>query len=89
MAGKTGTARVVGSDGYTDQRHVALFAGVAPLTDPRIVMVVVINQPGGPKISGGAVAAPVFARVAERALRLLGVAPDAQHLIAAVDGRRT
>ena len=89
VAGKTGTARVVGSDGYTDQRHVALFAGVAPLTDPRIVMVVVINQPGGPKISGGAVAAPVFARVAERALRLLGVAPDAQHLIAAVDGRRT
>ena len=89
VAGKTGTARVVGSDGYTDQRHVALFAGVAPLTDPRIVMVVVINQPGGPKISGGAVAAPVFARVAERALRLLGVAPDAQHLIAAVDGRTT
>ena len=89
VAGKTGTARVVGSEGYTDQRHVALFAGVAPLTDPRIVMVVVINQPGGPKISGGAVAAPVFAGVAERALRLLGVAPDAQHLIAAVDGRRT
>ena len=89
VAGKTGTARVVGSDGYTDQRHVALFAGVAPLTNPRIVMVVVINQPGGPKISGGAVAAPVFARVAERALRLLGVAPDAQQLIAAVDGRGT
>ena len=86
VAGKTGTSRVVGADGYTDQRHVALFSGVVPLTDPRIVMVVVINQPGGPKISGGAVAAPIFARVAERALRLLGVAPDAQQLIAAVDG---
>ncbi len=89
VAGKTGTARVVVNDGYTDQRHVALFAGMAPLTDPRIVMVVVINQPGGPKISGGTVAAPVFARVAERALRLLGVAPDAQHLVAAADGRGT
>ncbi|MYK83972.1 MAG: hypothetical protein F4024_15650 [Gammaproteobacteria bacterium] len=89
VAGKTGTARVVVSDGYTDQRHVALFAGVVPLTDPQIVMVVVINQPSGPKISGGAVAAPIFARVAERALRLLGVAPDAQHLIAAVEGRRS
>ena len=88
VGGKTGTARVVGSEGYTDQRHVALFAGVAPLTDPQIVMVVVINQPGGEKISGGAVAAPIFARVAERALRLLGIAPDAQQLIAAVDGGR-
>ncbi len=86
VAGKTGTARLVSDGGYTDQRHVALFAGVVPLTAPRIVMVVVINQPGGPQISGGAVAAPIFARVAERALRLLGVAPDAQHLIAAVDG---
>lgn len=88
VAGKTGTARLVGSDGYTDQRHVAWFAGVAPLTDPQIVMVVVVNQPGGPKVSGGAVAAPIFSRVAERALRLLGIAPDAQQWFAAADGGR-
>ena len=82
VAGKTGTTRVVGSEGYTDERHVALFAGIAPLSDPRIVMVVVVNQPQGEQFGGGAVAAPVFSRVAERAMRLLGVSPDAGLLLA-------
>ncbi len=74
-AGKTGTARKVTSQGYDDRSHVAFFAGFAPAEQPRIVLVVVVNEPrwGG----GGTVAAPVFARVAARALRLLGVAPDA------------
>lgn len=77
IAGKTGTSRKVGPDGYDDERHVALFAGIAPVSDPRFVMVVVINEPGGSARGGGAVAAPVFGRVAARALRLLGVTPDA------------
>ncbi len=76
VAGKTGTTRIVGNEGYTDERHVALFAGIAPLADPRIVMVVVVNQPQGKLFGGGAVAAPVFSRVAQRAMRLLGVSPD-------------
>ena len=80
VAGKTGTTRIVNKDGYTDKRHVALFVGVAPLTDPRILMVVVVNDASGSRIGGGAVAAPVFARVAERALRLMGIPPDARQL---------
>ena len=76
VAGKTGTARKVGSDGYDDERHVALFAGLAPVSAPRLVVVVVINEPQGQLRGGGEVAAPVFARVVARSMRLLGVKPD-------------
>ena len=78
VAGKTGTARLVGPQGYTDERHVAWFAGVVPVSKPRLVVVVVVNEPKAGLSGGGAVAAPVFGRVAQRSLRLLGVAPDAQ-----------
>jgi len=76
VAGKTGTARMVGPDGYDDERHAAWFAGIVPVSNPRLVMVVLINEPSSGLSGGGAVAAPVFARVAERSLPLLGVAPD-------------
>ena len=76
VAGKTGTARVLGKDGYDDERHVAWFAGLVPVSDPKIVMVIVVNEPAGGPASGGKVAAPVFARVAEHSLRMLGAAPD-------------
>lgn len=76
VAGKTGTARKVGSEGYDDSRHVAFFAGIAPADDPRIVVVVVVNEPKGERIGGGDVAAPVFSRIVARALRILGVEPD-------------
>ena len=79
VAGKTGTARVVGRDGYDDERHAAWFAGIAPAQNPRFVMVVLINEPTAGVSGGGAVAAPVFARVAQRALPLLGVMPDEQY----------
>ncbi len=82
VAGKTGTARKLYNGRYDDERHVALFAGVAPVSDPRIVMVVVVDEPGTRATGGGAAAAPIFARVGERALRLLGVVPDAPLLIA-------
>ena len=78
VAGKTGTVRKVGPDGqYDDSRHVAMFAGFAPAADPRIVVVVVIDEPQGALRGGGAVAAPVFSRVVTRALRVLGVNPKA------------
>ena len=76
VAGKTGTTRKVTAGGYDDARHVALFAGFAPAADPKIVLVVVVNEPRGAAIGGGSVAAPVFARIMARALRILGVAPD-------------
>ena len=76
VGGKTGTARKVGAGGYDDTRHVAWFAGIAPLKDPQIVMVVLINEPRRGPVGGGSVAAPVFARVASRALRALAVPPE-------------
>ncbi len=76
VAGKTGTARMIGANGYDDERHISWFAGVAPVSDPKVVMIIVINEAKAGRSGGGKVAAPVFARVAERSLRLLGVSPD-------------
>ncbi|MCL4104171.1 UNVERIFIED_CONTAM: hypothetical protein GTU68_035033 [Idotea baltica] len=80
VGGKTGTVHKVGPGGYQD-KYVALFAGVAPINDPRIVTVVVINEPKGEDHGGGSVAAPVFSKVTEGALRLLGVPPTEQQEI--------
>ncbi len=75
VAGKTGTARKVGRNGYDDERHLALFAGLAPADKPRIVAVVTIDEPATDLYSGGTVAAPLFSRVAAGTLRLLQVPP--------------
>jgi cell division protein FtsI (penicillin-binding protein 3) len=75
VGGKTGTVHKVGAGGYLEDQYVALFAGVAPIDNPRIVTVVVINEPKGEAHGGGSVAAPVFSRVVEGALRLLNVPP--------------
>ncbi len=77
VAGKTGTVRKAEPGGYSDHRYVALFAGMAPASRPRLVAVVVIDEPRAGGYYGGEVAAPVFARVMAGALRLLDVAPDA------------
>jgi cell division protein FtsI (penicillin-binding protein 3) len=76
VAGKTGTARVVGARGYEANLHNSMFAGYAPAHDPRIVVIIVINEPQGAQHYGSQVAAPVFARIAGGAMRLLNVAPD-------------
>lgn len=76
IAGKTGTVEKVGAHGYTSERHMALFAGIAPARDPAIVGVVVVNEPATDKYFGGELAAPIFSEVAETALRLLDVPPD-------------
>lgn len=76
VGGKTGTVRKVGPGGYQDNKHIAFFAGIAPIADPRFVTVVVINEPQGEATGGGAVAAPVFSRVAQGTLRLLNLPPD-------------
>jgi len=77
VAGKTGTAKKSVAGGYADDRHVAIFAGMAPASDPRLVLVVVIDEPSTGRYYGGQVAAPVFSRVMAGALRLLNIAPDA------------
>jgi cell division protein FtsI (penicillin-binding protein 3) len=77
VAGKTGTAWKSSAGGYSGDRFTAVFGGFTPVDDPRLVVVVVIDEPQGESHYGGEVAAPVFARIASGALRLLAVAPDA------------
>jgi cell division protein FtsI (penicillin-binding protein 3) len=76
VAGKTGTAWKANAGGYSTDRYVGVFGGVAPATHPRLAAVVVIDEPGAGKFYGGDVAAPVFSSVVGGALRLLAVAPD-------------
>jgi len=76
VAGKTGTVQKSGIGGYSDEHYIAMFAGIAPATKPRLAMVVVINDPRNEEYYGGLVAAPVFASVMAGALRLMGIAPD-------------
>jgi cell division protein FtsI (penicillin-binding protein 3) len=74
VAGKTGTARKAVAGGYGED-YVALFAGVAPVHNPRLAIVVVVNEPKGDRYYGGDVAAPVFAKVMSGALQMLNVEP--------------
>lgn len=76
VAGKTGTSKKFVPGGYSEDRYTALFAGTAPVTQPRLAVVVVIDDPSNGDYYGGEVAAPVFANVVEGALRILAVAPD-------------
>ncbi len=76
VAGKTGTVRKAVDGGYADDRYLAIFAGLAPASNPRLVTVVVIHEPSNGQYYGGQVAAPVFARVMAGALRLMNIAPD-------------
>ena len=76
VAGKTGTAHVVGEKGYEENLHNSLFVGMVPASNPQIVIVIVVNEPKGKEHYGGQVAAPVFSRVASGAMRILNIAPD-------------
>jgi len=75
VAGKTGTVKKFGPNGYSDDRYLSLFAGMAPARDPRVVMVVMLNEPRAGKFYGGQVAGPVFSAVMAETLRLLNIAP--------------
>ncbi len=76
VAGKTGTVRKATRGGYDDDLYLSVFAGLAPASRPRLAMVVVIDGADDGDYYGGVVAAPVFSRVMEGALRLLDVPPD-------------
>lgn len=80
MAGKTGTAEKLGTDAaYDESRNFSSFAGIFPVSDPRYVIVLALDEPGGGDRVGGAVAAPAAGRIAARVAPMLGlrVAPDA------------
>jgi len=77
VAGKTGTVhKTKNKGGYKENTYMSLFAGVVPVSDPDMVMVVVVNEPSRGVYYGGAVAAPVFKEVMQEALRLRNINPD-------------
>jgi len=89
VAGKTGTAHKPENGGYAEHKYVSSFVGVGPVSDPRLVVAVMLDEPQGARYFGGDVGAPVFSAVMGQALRLLGVAPDAsegQHSLQALMG---
>lgn len=77
IAGKTGTARRLGKDGsYSHKAYNTVFAGIAPATDPRLVLVVVVNDPQNGSFYAGDVSAPIFEHIMSGALRMLNIRPD-------------
>ncbi|MBA2659714.1 MAG: penicillin-binding protein 2 [Nitrosospira sp.] len=77
VAGKTGTAHKLEGNGYAKNRYLSTFVGYAPASSPRFVIAVMLDEPSAGQYFGGAVAAPVFSRVMEGALRMLNVPHDA------------
>ena len=77
-AGKTGTVKKAGEGGYVENSYFSVFAGMAPAKDPRLIVVVMVDEPSAGQYYGGIVSAPVFSKVMAGALRVLGVAPDQQ-----------
>ena len=81
VAGKTGTAQILRSGQYETGSHNVGFVGIVPVSKPRLLIVVVVNDPQAGASGGGTVAAPIFARVARHSLRLLGIEPDKKSLL--------
>ena len=79
VAGKTGTAYKVEGNGYNKSKYVASFAGLAPVSDPRIVVSVMVDDPTANAHFGGVVAAPIFSQIVSETLRTLSVTPDAPY----------
>lgn len=82
VAGKTGTVHKLSGAGYAENEYLSVFAGMAPGSNPRVVTVVVVDQPTSGGYFGGLVAAPVFSAVTAGALRTLNVSPDAVPAVA-------
>ncbi|PCJ30165.1 MAG: cell division protein [Moraxellaceae bacterium] len=77
VGGKTGTVhKVSAGGGYEDHKYTALFAGIAPINNPRIALVIVVDDPKGDRYYGGQVAAPIFSRIMAGLLRVKQVVPD-------------
>lgn len=76
VAGKTGTARIAGENGYEDKRYISTFIGIAPVSNPKLIVAVVINEPGSKGYYGATVAGPLFTEVMGASLRMLNILPD-------------
>ena len=76
VAGKTGTARIAGKNGYEAHRHIGSFVGIAPVSNPHVVVAVIIHEPTKNGYYGAAVAAPLFEKVMSASLRILDIPPD-------------
>ena len=87
VGGKTGTAhKLVG--GVYANKYVSAFVGIAPISDPRLIVAVMIDEPSAGQHYGGLVAAPVFSQVMGASLRTLGILPDAPLQVADADGKK-
>ncbi|NOQ13019.1 MAG: penicillin-binding protein 2 [Methyloprofundus sp.] len=75
VAGKTGTVKKAGKGGYGDD-YLSVFVGMAPASDPKLIIAVMVDSPQAGQYYGGLVAAPIFSRVMSGALRVLQIAPD-------------
>ncbi len=76
VAGKTGTSRIAGKKGYEENRHIASFVGIAPVSQPRLIVAVVIHEPTQGGYYAAGVAAPLFSKIMGASLRMLDVYPD-------------
>ena len=76
VGGKTGTARKQQGKGYAAGKYRAWFVGISPIDQPRVIVAVMIDEPGNGQYFGGLVAAPVFSAVVQQTLRIMGVQPD-------------
>jgi cell division protein FtsI (penicillin-binding protein 3) len=76
VAGKTGTGKKSAPGGYSKDNYIAVFAGVVPVSNPRLVMAVMVDEPTQNGYYGGQVAAPVFQEVLSHAVRLMNISPD-------------
>ena len=89
VAGKTGTARKYINKRYSKEKLVVSFIGLAPATNPRFVVAVMIDEPKVEKASGGRLAAPLFAKIMANTLRIMDVAPDALPEMSASKSKNT
>ena len=76
IAGKTGTVLIAGAGGYKNNHYNASFVGIGPVSEPRLLVAVIVQDLEGKYHSGTNVAAPLFANIMQGALRILNVAPD-------------
>jgi cell division protein FtsI (penicillin-binding protein 3) len=81
VSGKTGTVRKAVHGGYSDKKYFAVFAGMAPATNPRFVIVVMVDEPSEEQYYGGLVSAPIFSKVMTGALRIYGVESDEKNAV--------
>lgn len=77
VAGKTGTAHKLGANGYERDKYVGSFVGLAPASNPRLIMAVMVDEPTNGQYFGGTIAAPIFSSVMSEVLRLLAIPQDA------------